>query len=59
MKKFLGIISVAVLFMATLSSCDGNNPTPPDDNQEDTIQVQTIEADKEITLFVDSIYKIK
>ena len=59
MKKFLGIISVAVLFMATLSSCDGNNPTPPDDNQVDTIQVQTIKTDKKITLFVDSTYQIK
>lgn len=59
MKKFLSISLVAMLVAAALSSCDGNNPTPPDDNQVDTIQVQTIEADKEITLFVDSTYLIK
>lgn len=50
---------VAMLFAGALSSCDGNNPTPPDENQGDTIQVQTITADKEITLFVDSTYQIK
>ena len=59
MKKFLSISLVAMLFAAALSSCDGNNPTPPDDNQGDTIHVQTITADKEITLFVDSTYLIK
>ncbi len=59
MKKFLSISLVAMLFAGALSSCDGNNPTPPDENQGDTIQVQTIRADKEITLFVDSTYQIK
>lgn len=48
-----------MLFAGALSSCDGNNPTPPNENQGDTIQVQTITADKEITLFVDSTYQIK
>lgn len=57
MKKILGIISVAVLFMATLSSCDGNNPTDPSD--EPIILTQTIKTDKKITLFVDSTYQIK
>lgn len=59
MRKFLSISLVAMLFAGALSSCDGNNPTPPDENQGDTIQVQTITADKEITLFVDSTYQIK
>ena len=59
MKKFLSISLVAMLVAAALSSCDGNNPTPPDDNQGDTIHVQTITAEKEITLFVDSTYLIK
>ena len=59
MKQFLSISLVAMLFAGALSSCDGNNPTPPDENQGDTIQVQTITADKEITLFVDSTYQIK
>lgn len=59
MKKFLSISLVAMLFAGALSSCDGNNPTPPDENLGDTIQVQTITADKEITLFVDSTYQIK
>lgn len=59
MKKFLSISLVAMLFAGALSSCDGNNPTPPDENLGDTIQVQKITADKEITLFVDSTYQIK
>lgn len=58
MKKFLSISLVAMLFAAILSSCNGNDPTPPNDNQGDTIQVQAIESDKEILLFVDSTYKI-
>ena len=48
-----------MLFAAILSSCNGNDPTPPNDNQGDTIQVQAIELDKEILLFVDSTYQIK
>ena len=58
MKKFLSISLVSMLFAAILSSCNGNDPTPPNDNQGDTIQVQAIESDKEILLFVDSTYKI-
>ena len=58
MKKFLSISLVSMLFAAILSSCNGNDPTPPNDNQGDTIQVKAIESDKEILLFVDSTYKI-